>query len=55
MHQERGILYATCDVAKVASARRTLDVAGHYNRPDVFHLEVDRSNRDPIHFGDEDG
>jgi nitrilase len=50
MHQERGILYATCDLARVGAARRTLDVAGHYNRPDVFHLEVNRSAAAPVHF-----
>ena len=27
---------------------RTLDVAGHYGRPDVFQLTVDRSARTPI-------
>ena len=38
--RERGILYAECDLARVAQARRTLDVAGHYARPDVFTLDV---------------
>ena len=52
MHRERGILYATCDLARVAAARRTLDVAGHYNRPDVFHLEVNRAAGAPIHFAE---
>jgi len=55
LHNERGILYATCDLAAVASARRTLDVAGHYNRPDVFRLQVNRSRAAPIAFaGDAD-
>jgi nitrilase len=50
MHKERGILYATCDLAEVAAARRSLDVVGHYNRPDIFHLEVNRSAAVPVHF-----
>ncbi len=53
MHEERGILYATCDASKVDAARRTLDVAGHYNRPDVFRLEVNRAAGTPVHFADE--
>jgi nitrilase len=54
MQKERGILYASCDPARVAAARRTLDVAGHYGRPDVFRLEIDRSLAAPVHFsGDE--
>jgi hypothetical protein len=30
-----------------------MDVAGHYGRPDVFHLEIDRSARGPAKFRDE--
>jgi nitrilase len=40
LRRERGILYADCDLARVQQARRTLDVAGHYARPDVFSLQV---------------
>jgi nitrilase len=52
MHQERGILYATCDLDRVAAARRTLDVAGHYNRPDVFELVVNRAPAKQVRFGE---
>lgn len=37
-----GILYADVELDKVRSARRSLDVAGHYNRPDIFRFEVNR-------------
>jgi nitrilase len=52
-HRERGILYAECDPAQVAAARRSLDVVGHYSRPDIFQLEVDRTARRPATFKDD--
>jgi nitrilase len=50
LHEKHGILYADCDPARAAAAKRTLDVAGHYGRPDVFHLEVNRGAREPVDF-----
>lgn len=40
MREEQGILYADIDLARIDSARRTLDVVGHYARPDLFTLKV---------------
>jgi nitrilase len=40
MRRERGILFGDCDPSQAAVARRTLDVAGHYSRPDIFRLIV---------------
>jgi len=51
LHEEHGILYAECDPAVASSAKRTLDVAGHYGRPDIFKLEVNREVLAPIDFG----
>jgi nitrilase len=48
LHEEHGILYADCDPAVAVASRRTLDVAGHYGRPDVFRLEVSTELRVPI-------
>jgi len=53
MHEEQGILYADCDLGAVPRARRSFDVAGHYHRPDVFELTVNRKATAPIHFEDE--
>ncbi len=50
MHEETGLLQADIDAAQVAVARRTLDVAGHYARPDVFTLQVDTREQRPVHF-----
>ena len=51
LHEKHGILYADCDPARAAAAKRTLDVAGHYGRPDIFKLEVNREALAPIDFG----
>ncbi|MGA7972514.1 MAG: carbon-nitrogen hydrolase family protein, partial [Pseudolabrys sp.] len=36
LHREKGILYAEIDVEAARRARRSIDVCGHYSRPDVF-------------------
>ena len=48
LHEELGLLMADITPTRAAAARRTLDVAGHYSRPDIFQLTVDRSARDPV-------
>ena len=50
LHEEHGILYAELDPALAPAAHRTLDVAGHYGRPDIFRLSIDRSPRPPVTF-----
>ncbi|HET7202732.1 MAG TPA: carbon-nitrogen hydrolase family protein [Steroidobacteraceae bacterium] len=52
MRREQGILYADIDLARVGIARRSLDVVGHYARPDVFQLSVDRRLQKPVRFDD---
>ena len=49
-HEQHGILYADCDPAAASAAKRTLDVAGHYGRPDIFKLEVNRERLAPVEF-----
>jgi nitrilase len=52
LHQEEGILYAQVDPTLLHGSRWMLDVAGHYARPDVFHLTIDQSNKPIIASGD---
>jgi nitrilase len=40
--EQEGILYAETDLAEVRQSRREFDVVGHYARPDVFQLRVNR-------------
>lgn len=51
-NREKAILYADIDPARARRARRTLDVCGHYARPDIFSFEVDRTPRSPVTFRD---
>lgn len=53
LHQEKGTLYADIDLEAARSARKALDVSGHYNRPDLFNLEIDRRAKPPVHFQDD--
>jgi nitrilase len=45
---EEGVVSADIDVDSIAAARASFDVAGHYARPDVFQLTVNRSPRPMI-------
>lgn len=45
---EEGILHADLDLSEGVKARHSLDVAGHYARPDVFDLRIDRTARTPV-------
>jgi nitrilase len=48
LREETGVLYADIDLSAIAVARRSLDVAGHYSRPDIFELRVNREAQKPI-------
>jgi nitrilase len=49
---ESGLLMADLDIREVRRARRNFDPAGHYARPDVFSLKVDRRSQSISHFKD---
>jgi nitrilase len=50
LHEAQAILYADIDLEKVGQARRTLDVVGHYARPDLFQLHVNTRPALPVVF-----
>jgi nitrilase len=52
LHEQEGILYAELDPALMSAGRWMLDVAGHYARPDIFDLRVDRGKRQMIRSDD---
>jgi nitrilase len=50
LRREVGILYAELDTERVGAARRSLDVVGHYARPDLFQLHVNTRAQKPVQF-----
>lgn len=50
LHREFAILTSDIDLNQCSAARRTLDTAGHYARPDIFQLHVNRQPLTPIEF-----
>ncbi|MBT3206080.1 MAG: carbon-nitrogen hydrolase family protein [Gammaproteobacteria bacterium] len=50
LRKEEGILYCEIDPAKVGIARRALDVAGHYSRPDIFQLHINTKPQSSVLF-----
>lgn len=50
MHNDKGMLYCDIDAKLVGTAKRTLDVAGHYSRPDIFKLHVNTKSQSSVEF-----
>ena len=48
------VLYADIDPTEIARARYDLDPVGHYSRPDVFRLTVDRRAKPAVAWQDEE-
>ena len=45
LHEQEGILHAELDLSLTRKGRWMFDAAGHYARPDVFQLRVNRAPR----------
>lgn len=50
MREEEGIIYCEIDPEQARTAKRALDVAGHYSRPDIFTLHVNTAPQSPLEF-----
>ncbi|NIP31225.1 MAG: carbon-nitrogen hydrolase family protein [Candidatus Dadabacteria bacterium] len=48
LRKEEGILYYEVDPKLSEKSKRSLDVAGHYSRPDIFTLHVNTKQQSPI-------
>lgn len=53
LHREKGVLYGEIEPEAAERSRRSLDVTGHYSRPDIFQLQVTRAAMPPVQFRDE--
>ena len=45
---QEGLVYADIDIAMIPLAKAAADPAGHYSRPDVVQVLLDRANRSPV-------
>jgi nitrilase len=52
LNRVKGILYAEIDREAARRARRSLGVTGHYARPDIFNLSINRKPLPPVAFSD---
>ena len=50
LHEEEGILYCEVDNKRAGAAKRSLDVAGHYSRPDIFQLHINTNKQNPVEY-----
>ena len=50
MRREKGFLIADIDPDTARASRRKFDVSGHYARPDIFALTVNREPQAPVAF-----
>ena len=50
---QEGIFYQTLDFNRVLEERQNFDPVGHYSRPDVLQLRVNRERQSSVLFGDQ--
>ncbi len=55
VREGEGMAIADLDLSLITKRKRMLDSVGHYSRPDIFQLRVDRKPRPPIYEMDGEG
>lgn len=50
LYEGEGILYADLDLHEIPARKQSLDVVGHYARPDVFQVTISRARQVPATF-----
>lgn len=45
---EEGIVYADIDLSMLEAAKYELDPTGHYSRPDIFQVTINRNPQHPV-------
>jgi nitrilase len=53
IYDQETILYADIDLARITEEKQALDVVGHYARPEVFNLRVNRSKMTPFIYSEQ--
>ncbi|NIQ37798.1 MAG: carbon-nitrogen hydrolase family protein [Proteobacteria bacterium] len=48
LKDKEGIIYAEIDTSEILSAKRTIDAIGHYSRPDVLSLRLNKSHQENL-------
>jgi nitrilase len=50
VYDQEAVLFAEIDLSLIPRAKYDLDVVGHYARPDIFSLSVDKRPKSPVVF-----
>jgi len=53
VEDREGLIIADIDLARVRQERQNFDATGHYSRPDVFDVRIDRRRRSAAVFNDD--